>query len=66
MNNSATVVTRLSGKLKPWPVNHAGRNEPFAGTIFAAKIAVYITTRNSQIMMLAGRPMAADVQSANR
>ena len=61
MNSSATVVIKFSGKLNPWLVNHAGSHVPPA--IWGpprAKTAVQATTAIIQMMMLVGRPIAAE------
>jgi hypothetical protein len=67
MNSSATVVTRFKGKLKPCEVNQAGSQSPLPmREPPSAKMRVQAITATSQIMMLVGRPIAADVQSATR
>ena len=66
MNSSATVVIKLSGKLNPVEVNHAGSHVPEARCRPPnAKTRVQAATRTNQNTMLTGFPIASETQFAN-
>src|ERR1700728_1653130 len=65
MNSSATVVTKLSGKLYPVDVNQLGSQVPEARCgPPRAKTRVHTTTRTNQNAILVGLPIASETQFA--